>query len=56
MTALASTARLGLSDSLVEVVRALAAATVDTTDLHRREASLDDVFLTLTEPTTELAA
>jgi len=41
---------------LVEVVRALDAANVDTTDLHRREASLDDVFLTLTEPTTELAA
>ena len=41
---------------LVEVVRALDAADVDTTDLHRREASLDDVFLTLTEPTTELAA
>jgi ABC-2 type transport system ATP-binding protein len=36
---------------LVEVVRALDAADVDTTDLHRREATLDDVFLTLTEPT-----
>jgi ABC-2 type transport system ATP-binding protein len=45
--------------ALVEVVRALDAANVDTTDLHRREATLDDVFLTLTEPTataTELAA
>ena len=30
--------------SLVEVVRALDAANVDTTDLHRREATLDDVF------------
>jgi ABC-2 type transport system ATP-binding protein len=45
--------------ALVEVVRALDAANVDTTDLHRREATLDDVFLTLTDPTasiTELAA
>jgi ABC-2 type transport system ATP-binding protein len=42
---------------LAEVVRALDAANVDTTDLRRREATLDDVFLTLTEPaTTELAA
>jgi ABC-2 type transport system ATP-binding protein len=42
---------------LVEVVRALDAADVDTTDLHRREATLDDVFLTLTDPTaTEIAA
>ena len=37
--------------ALAEVVRALDAANVDTTDLHRREATLDDVFLTLTEPT-----
>jgi len=41
---------------LTEVVRALDAAEVDTTDLHRREATLDDVFLTLTDPTMELAA
>jgi ABC-2 type transport system ATP-binding protein len=41
---------------LTEVVRALDAADVDTTDLHRREATLDDVFLTLTDPTMELAA
>jgi ABC-2 type transport system ATP-binding protein len=44
---------------LAEVVRALDAAGVATTDLHRREASLDDVFLALTEPaatTTEIAA
>jgi ABC-2 type transport system ATP-binding protein len=33
---------------LVEVVRALDAAGVDATDVHRREATLDDVFLTLT--------
>jgi ABC-2 type transport system ATP-binding protein len=36
---------------LAEVVRALDAAGVATTDLHRREATLDDVFLALTEPT-----
>jgi ABC-2 type transport system ATP-binding protein len=33
---------------LVEVVRALDRAGVDATDVHRREATLDDVFLTLT--------
>jgi ABC-2 type transport system ATP-binding protein len=33
---------------LVEVVRALDAAGVDATDVHRRAATLDDVFLTLT--------
>jgi ABC-2 type transport system ATP-binding protein len=36
---------------LAEVVRALDAAGVATTDLHRREATLDDVFLALTDPT-----
>jgi hypothetical protein len=44
---------------LAEVVRVLDAAGVGTTDLHRREATLDDVFLALTEPTetiTEVAA
>jgi ABC-2 type transport system ATP-binding protein len=44
---------------LAEVVRALDAAGVATTDLHRREATLDDVFLALTEPdepTLEVAA
>jgi ABC-2 type transport system ATP-binding protein len=33
---------------LVEIVRALDAAGVDATDVHRREATLDDVFLTIT--------
>ncbi len=33
---------------LIEVVRALDAAGVDATDVHRREPTLDDVFLTLT--------
>jgi len=45
---------------LLEIARALDAAGVDAVDLHRREASLDDVFLSLTdrEPTStlELAA
>ena len=44
---------------LADVVRALDAAGVATTDLHRREATLDDVFLALTEPaetTLEVAA
>jgi ABC-2 type transport system ATP-binding protein len=38
---------------LMEVVRALDKAGVDAIDVHRREATLDDVFLTLTrhEPT-----
>jgi len=33
---------------LVEIVRALDSAGVDASDVHRREATLDDVFLTLT--------
>ena len=33
---------------LIEIVRALDAAGVDATDVHRREATLDDVFLTIT--------
>jgi len=34
---------------LMEVMRALDAEGVDAVDLHRREATLDDVFLTLTD-------
>jgi ABC-2 type transport system ATP-binding protein len=41
---------------LLEVVRALDAAGVAATDVHRREATLDDVFLTLTTPATKAAA
>jgi ABC-2 type transport system ATP-binding protein len=43
---------------LIEVVRALDAADVDALDIHRREATLDDVFLTLTNAPTlmEVAA
>jgi hypothetical protein len=37
-----------LGTRLVEVVRAIDAAGVDAIDVHRREATLDDVFLTLT--------
>jgi ABC-2 type transport system ATP-binding protein len=37
-----------LGTRLVEVVRALDAAGVDAVDVNRREATLDDVFLTLT--------
>ena len=33
---------------LVEIVRALDTAGVDAIDVHRREATLDDVFLTVT--------
>ena len=44
--------------ALAEVVRALDAAGVATTDLHRREATLDDVFLAITDsaPTIEEVA
>jgi ABC-2 type transport system ATP-binding protein len=45
---------------LVEVVRSLDQAGIDAADIHRREPTLDDVFLTLTgsrrvEPVTENA-
>ncbi len=36
---------------LVEVVRALDAAGVDVHDVHRREVTLDDVFLSITRAT-----
>ncbi len=41
---------------LIEVVRALDSAGVEATDVHRREATLDDVFLTITRPKEEAAA
>ena len=34
---------------LIEIVRALDGAGVDATDIHRREATLDDAFLALTD-------
>lgn len=39
---------------LIEIVRALDAAGVDATDVHRREATLDDVFLTITRKQAQL--
>ena len=41
---------------LIEIVRALDAAGVDATDIHRREATLDDAFLALTDRPKERAA
>jgi ABC-2 type transport system ATP-binding protein len=41
---------------LMDVVRALDSAGVEATDVNRREATLDDVFLTLTSNEKELAA
>ena len=41
---------------LIDVVRALDAAGVDAQDVHRREATLDDVFLTLTREPLGAAA
>jgi ABC-2 type transport system ATP-binding protein len=38
---------------LIDVVRALDAAGVEATDVHRREATLDDVFLSLTRRSDE---
>jgi hypothetical protein len=42
--------------ALVDVVRSLDAVGVAVTDLHRREPTLDDVFLTLTESDEEAVA
>ena len=36
--------------TLMQIMRALDAAGVDAIDLHRRQATLDDVFLALTDP------
>jgi ABC-2 type transport system ATP-binding protein len=41
---------------LMEVVRALDSAGVDAVDVHRRDATLDDVFLALTNHDVEAAA
>jgi len=40
--------------SLMQVMRSLDSAGVDAIDLNRRQATLDDVFLTLTSPSTEI--
>ena len=39
---------------LIEVVRALDAAGIEATDVHRRQATLDDVFLSLTRTPEEI--
>jgi ABC-2 type transport system ATP-binding protein len=44
------TAPASESTRLIEVVRALDQAGVEATDVHRRVATLDDVFLSLTRP------
>jgi ABC-2 type transport system ATP-binding protein len=44
------TAPVGLEVRLIDVVRALDEAGVEATDVHRREATLDDVFLSITSP------
>ena len=38
---------------LIDVVRLLDESGVEATDVHRREATLDDVFLSMTRPTTK---
>jgi ABC-2 type transport system ATP-binding protein len=48
LEALAVTAPIRRGTRLIEVVRALDAAGVEAVDVQRREATLDDVFLTLT--------
>jgi ABC-2 type transport system ATP-binding protein len=52
------TAAIRPETRLMEIVRALDAVGVDAIDVNRREATLDDVFLTLTESTNyqEVAA
>ena len=51
--ALTVTAPLAAGTRLVDVVRALDDAGVDVADVHRREATLDDVFLSLTRTSAD---
>ena len=44
------TASVGADVRIVDVVRALDEAGIDVRDVNRRQATLDDVFLTLTSP------
>ena len=44
------TAAIHEGTRLIDVVRALDEAGIDAADINRRQASLDDVFLTLTAP------
>jgi ABC-2 type transport system ATP-binding protein len=50
------TAPASESTRLIEVVRALEEAGVDAHDVRRREATLDDVFFSLTGPSSRAAA
>ncbi|MCU1401657.1 MAG: Daunorubicin resistance transporter, ATP-binding protein [Acidimicrobiales bacterium] len=52
------TVSIALNDGtrLIDVVRTLDDAGVDAVDMNRREATLDDVFLTLTSPTRDADA
>jgi ABC-2 type transport system ATP-binding protein len=50
------TAPVAAGTSLLDIARALDAAGVAAIDVHRREATLDDVFLTLTTNRLEVAA
>jgi hypothetical protein len=45
-------AAVGSGTRLIDVVRALDEAGIDAVDVNRRQASLDDVFLTLTDATS----
>ncbi len=49
-TAVTVTASVDVDVRIVDVVRALDEAGIDITDVNRRQATLDDVFLTLTSP------
>ncbi|MCU1389829.1 MAG: Daunorubicin/doxorubicin resistance transporter ATP-binding protein DrrA, partial [Ilumatobacteraceae bacterium] len=52
------TVSIALNDGtrLIDVVRTLDDAGVDAVDMNRREATLDDVFLTLTSPNRDADA
>jgi ABC-2 type transport system ATP-binding protein len=54
--ALSLTLPVSRGTRLVELVRVLDAANIDITDLARREPTLDDVFLALTDPSRKAAA
>jgi hypothetical protein len=46
------TAATNSETRLIEVVRRLDESGVEANDVHRREATLDDVFLSITRPAT----
>ena len=49
------TAPIAAGTRLIDVVRALDEAGIDAVDINRRQATLDDVFLTLTASATNPA-